>query len=268
MKNQVTIFKSEQFGEIRTAGTAENPMFCLADICRVLDLDTSQVMKRLEDGVVTIHPIKDKLGRTQKANFVSEDGLYDVILDSRKQEARMFRKWIVSEVLPTIRKTGGYHTSTMTALPNFADPVEAARAWADQYEMKLIEAKRADEAEQQVLALSKEIETMQPKVTYYDKILNNKSTVLTTQIALDYGMSAKALNILLYDMRIQHKVNDQWILYAPFLSCGYMHSKQVEITHSDGRKSIKSNSEWTQKGRLFLYEELKKRGILPIIEQP
>ena len=117
------------------------------------------------------------------------------------------------------------------------------------------------------MQLTSEIEQMQPKVTYYDMVLNNKSTVLTTQIALDYGMSAKAFNKLLYEMRIQHKVGDQWILYAPYISHGYMHSKPIEITRHDGRKEIKYNSEWTQKGRLFLYDELKKVGTFPLIER-
>ncbi len=157
--------------------------------------------------------------------------------------------------------------TTMTALPDFADPAAAARAWAEQYEARQIEQKRADAAEQQVYALSEEIASMQPKVSYYDMILNNQSTVLTTQIALDYGMSAKALNKILHEKGIQHKVGDQWILYAPYLAQGYMHSKPVEITHANGNKSIKFHSEWTQKGRIFLYEELKKNNILPLIEQ-
>jgi len=157
--------------------------------------------------------------------------------------------------------------TTMTSLPNFSNPAEAARAWAHEYEQKMIEQKRADAAEQQVYALTQEIQTMQPKVSYYDAILNNKSTVLVTQIALDYGMSAKAFNKKLYELRIQHKVNQQWILYAPYIALGYMHSKPVEIIRHDGRKEIKYNSEWTQKGRLFLYDELKKHNIIPLIEQ-
>lgn len=107
-KLSLQVYVNEEFGEIRTAGTWENPLFCLVDVCKALELDASQVMKRLDDGVVTIHPITDKLGRTQNANFVNEDGLYDVILDSRKPEAKKFRKWITSEVLPSIRKTGAY----------------------------------------------------------------------------------------------------------------------------------------------------------------
>jgi phage antirepressor YoqD-like protein len=156
--------------------------------------------------------------------------------------------------------------TTITALPDFTNPAEAARAWAEQYELKCIEQKRADEAESQILALTQEIETMQPKVSYYDNILANKSTVLTTQIAQDYGMSAKALNKTLNEMGIQRKVNDQWILYAQYLGMGYVQSKPVTITHANGQKSVKYNTEWTQKGRLFLYDELKKHDILPLIE--
>lgn len=156
--------------------------------------------------------------------------------------------------------------TTMT-LPDFSNPAEAARAWANEYEQKMIATKRADEAEQQVLQLTSEIEQMQPKVSYYDMILNNKSTVLTTQIAQDYGMSAKSFNKMLENFRVQHKVNHQWILYAPYISQGYVQSKAVTITHSDGHQSVKYNTEWSQKGRLFLYDGLKRHGILPLIER-
>ena len=99
------IFTHEEFGTVRMLGDWDNPEFCLADLCRYLELDASQVMKRLDGGVVSIHPISDSLGRTQKANFVNEDGLYDVILDSRKPSAKKFHKWIISEVLPAMRQT-------------------------------------------------------------------------------------------------------------------------------------------------------------------
>jgi Rha family phage regulatory protein len=157
--------------------------------------------------------------------------------------------------------------TTTTLLPNFSNPAEAARAWAEQYESRMLEAKRADEAEQQVLQLAAEVEKMQPKVSYYDMILNNKSTVLVTQIAQDYGMSAKAFNKTLNELGVQRKVNDQWILYASYLGQGYVQSKPVDITHNDGSKSVKYNTEWTQKGRLFLYDFLKQHDILPAIEQ-
>ena len=148
--------------------------------------------------------------------------------------------------------------SQVVALPDFSNPAEAARAWAEQYELKQIEARRADEAEKQVLSLSREIESMQPKVSYYDTILASKETVTITQIAQDYGMSAVAMNKLLADLRVQHKVHGQWILYAPFISQGYVHSKPVDIVRSDGRTDVKMNTQWTQKGRQFIFQLMEK----------
>lgn len=108
METWITIFNNPQFGDIRTAGTPETPLFFLADVCKALDLQASAVIRRLDDVVISSHPIFDSLGRQQVADFVSEDGSYDVILDSRKPEAKVFRKWITSEVIPSIRKAGGY----------------------------------------------------------------------------------------------------------------------------------------------------------------
>lgn len=104
---EIKIFENAQFGQVRTTtGANGEPLFCLVDLCKVLGLDSSQVVKRLDDGVVTIHPIFDSLGRERNANFVNEDGMYDAILDSRKPEAKNFRKWVTSEVLPSIRRNG------------------------------------------------------------------------------------------------------------------------------------------------------------------
>lgn len=116
---EIKIFNSPQFGEIRTTGTSENPLFCLADLCSVLELRPNDVRQRLDDGVVSTHPITDNLGRNQQANFVNEDGLYDVILDSRKPQAKAFRKWVTSEVLPSIRKTGSYSLKQLSQAEMF-----------------------------------------------------------------------------------------------------------------------------------------------------
>lgn len=95
--------------QLRVRQDGDNPQFLLKDVCEILDLGHAPtVKKRLNDDVVSNHPILDNLGRTQNATFVNEDGLYDVILDSRKPEAKRFRKWITSEVIPSIRKTGSY----------------------------------------------------------------------------------------------------------------------------------------------------------------
>ena len=131
-----------------------------------------------------------------------------------------------------------------------------------------IERQKAALAQQgeEIVKLSKEVMTMKPKATYYDLILNNPSTVTITQIAQDYGMSAKKFNQILCDFRIQHKVNKQWILYADNINKGYVQSKPTNIPLSNGTEKVVYNTEWTQKGRIFLYEKLKQAGILPMIE--
>lgn len=128
--------------------------------------------------------------------------------------------------------------------------------------------------QQEIVTISKEnmelgsrITEMLPKVSYYDQILQSNATMTITQIAQDYGMSAVRMNKELESMRIQHKVRGQWILYGQFLTGGYVHSRAVDIIRSDGRHDVKYNTEWTTKGRIFLYDALKANGILPLIEQ-
>ena len=113
--SELQIFNNSEFGEIRTVTIDNEPMFCLGDLCKVLELTAKEVKRRLDDEVVSKHPIPDSLGRTQETLFVNEDGLYDVILESRKDSAKKFRKWVTSEVLPTIRKTGSYSVPQTTA---------------------------------------------------------------------------------------------------------------------------------------------------------
>ncbi len=153
---------------------------------------------------------------------------------------------------------------------HFAVPTSFSAALmlaAKQQEQIETQQKLLEENNKEILALSHSISEMQPKVSYYDRILASKATLTVTQVAQDYGMSAKAFNILLRNFGIQHKVNGQWILYAQYLREGYVHSKSVEIIRKDGTQDTKNNTEWTQKGRLFLYDTLKSHNVLPLIEQ-
>ena len=88
-----------------------------------------------------------------------------------------------------------------------------------------------------------------------------------TQIAKDYGMSGRAFNEILRKIGVQFKQGTQWLLYAKYHGKGFTHSETVEIVHNDGRHDVTLNTKWTQKGRLFLYELLKSKGIVPVIEQ-
>lgn len=166
MNDKIQIFESPEFGQIRTVkGEKGEPWFCLADVCKVLGLKQRHVRERLEDGVVSTDPIADSLGRLQMANFVNEDGLYDVILDSRKPSARAFRKWITSEVLPQIRKTGGY-------IPLNAEDNE-----------KTIMAKALEIMNRTLAQKDELIEAQKPKVAFANAVTTGDGCILISEMA-------------------------------------------------------------------------------------
>lgn len=237
-------------------------MFCLADLCRVLEISNVSMLKsRLDQKGLSQTEVLTNGGK-QSMYFVNEKNLYKVIMRSDKPQAEPFQDWVCGDVLPSIRKHGAYMTDSAIER-TLTDPdylIQLATALKEERTKRLA-------AEQQVLSLAADVASMQPKASYYDLILNNKSTVLITQIAQDYGMSAKAFNKILANLRLQHKVNGQWILYSPYIGQGYVQSKAVDIIRTNGLRDVKYNTEWTQKGRLFLYDTLKKHNIIPLIEQ-
>lgn len=127
--------------------------------------------------------------------------------------------------------------------------------------------KKTEFMAKEMIAMNDKIEEMQPKVSYLDKILESKDTVLVTQIAQDYGMSARGFNKMLHDLGVQHKIHNQWVLYSKYQGKGYVHSHTHVFEKSDGQTGNCLNTEWTQKGRLFLYDFLKVHNKLPLIEQ-
>ena len=275
MSNDIQIFNNPQFGSIRTAGTPEQPLFCLADVCKILGLQASRVKDRLEKGVISSNPLLTS-GGIQQLNFVNEDGLYDVILDSRKPEAKAFRKWVTSVVLPTIRKHGAYMTNDAIerALTEPDSLIQLATSIKEERSKRLaVEAvceeqrKQISQLGSQVDDLQSEVSVMKDKVSYLDVILATKNSVLVTQIAQDYGESAILFNRRLNRMGIQYSRGKQWILYGPYKDCGYVTSETYVIKHKDGHEDVHMNTKWTQKGRRFLYDILKREGILPVIER-
>ena len=261
MDNNIQIFNNEELGTIRIMGTPDAPLFCLGDVCKMLGLKSWHVKERLGDNIVSTEVISDSLGRQRVVNFITEDGLYDVILDSRKPEAKRFRKWVTSEVLPTIRKHGAYMTKdTLERAITEPDFLIQLATTLKEEKAKRLEAEQQCEAQKQIIG------EMEKKVSYLDLILSSTSTMTITQIAQDYGMSGQRMNKLLHGLRIQYKVGEQWILYAEYKDKCYVSSETIHFMTNEGVPYTTLNTKWTQKGRLFLYDILKKEGILPKME--
>lgn len=198
----------------------------------------------------------DKSNRRQKCYTLTKKGClilasgYDVIL-----REKIINRW---EELETKER------SKYQVPQSFAEALMLAAKQQEQIE----EQHRQLEANsKEIVELNGAIAEMEPKVTYVDMILASKETVTTTQIAQDYGQSAKAFNVLLRNFGVQHKVGGQWVLYAKHLPFGYVQSDTFPIVHKNGTNGTVMHTKWTQKGRLFLYEELKKHNIIPLIEQ-
>lgn len=175
---------------------------------------------------------------------------YDVIL-----RAKIINRW---EELETKER------SQYQVPQSFAEALMLAAKQQEQIEEQ---QRQLEATSKEIVELNGAIAEMEPKVTYVDMILASKETVTTTQIAQDYGQSAKAFNVLLRNFGVQHKVGGQWVLYAKHLPFGYVQSDTFPIVHKNGTNGTVMHTKWTQKGRLFLYEELKKHNIIPLIEQ-
>lgn len=251
---ELKIFENENFGEIRTIiGEDKEPWFVAIDICNVLELKNPTVaVGRLDEDERT----KYNLGRQGMTNMVNEYGLYNLILASRKKEAKDFKRWITHDVLPAIRRDGGY----MVVNQGESEEDILARAM-------IIAKKNIDRLELESKKKDQIIGELKPKADYVDKILQNKSLIKISSIAKDYGMSAQEMNKLLHELRIQYKQGDQWLLYAKIQDKGYTSSETHVYEKRDGTTDVSLITKWTQKGRIFLYEELKRNGYLPMIER-
>ena len=255
--NEMTIFENPEFGAIRTVELDGEPWLVGKDVATALGYSNTKDAlakhvdpedKRQDDGVA----ICDPMGREQHPTIINESGLYSLVLSSKLPTARKFRRWVTSEVLPSIRKTGGYN------LPK--DYPSALRALADTEEKRLA-LLAENEAQRQVIA------DFEPVRQYVDTILHSKGSLATSQIAADYGISARALNRILHEEGIQHKVNSQWILYREHMGKGWTDSRTIQFIHSDGRPDAKMMTYWTQKGRMMIHNLLARRGIVPVMDR-
>ena len=197
-----------------------------------------------------------------KDDYLPENMVYRLGFKASNDKAQKFQAVLADEVLPAIRKHGAYMTED-TIKKALQEPDFIIKLATELKEEK--EARKT--AELEVAQKSQIINELKPKADYTDNILQSKSLVTITQIAKDYGMSGKKMNSLLHELKVIYKMGSQWLLYSKYQAKGYTHSETVNIEHSDGRSDVVMNTKWTQKGRLFLYELLKKNGTLPVIEQ-
>lgn len=253
---ELQLFNSPQFGEIRTAGTPDNPQFCLSDVCRILGVSVKGVNQRLDKEVISNYPLQTA-GGTQQMCFVNEDGLYDVILDSRKPEAKAFRKWITSEVLPSIRKNGGYIAARKEDTPEeiMAKAVLLANKTIELQKQKL------QMLEGQNKLLEQENQELVPKAQYTDEVLQATDTMTFTELAKEMNMrSVHVLIKRMTDDRIVYRKrnNDGSYIYLPYANysaLGYFTTRTNRYYHKDGTPGASPLTVITQKGRLFLHQK-------------
>lgn len=269
--NEVTmqVFNNETFGNVRVKMINDEPWFMGRDVCKALGyvnnrkaLQDHVDMEDKRDGVT----IRDSIGRMQKGIVVNESGLYSLILSSKLDSAKDFKRWVTSEILPTIRKTGGYVNNDEmfinTYLPNadeqtkimFKSSLTAIRELNGKIDTLNGEIKKLDG---QVSELGNKVEVMTPKAEYYDDVLQSEGLVSITTIAKDYGKSALWMNNFLHQHKVQFKQNNTWVLYAKHSGKGYTKSKTY-YNEKTGRSKV--TMYWTQKGREAIDRMMKYYG--------
>lgn len=254
MKPQLFVFKGKQ---VRTVSINNEPYFVGRDVATILGYKKPQnaISKHVDNEDKKGAPIQGTPGGTQEMTVINESGLYSLILSSKMPQAHEFKRWVTSEVLPTIRKHGAYMT-----------PEKIEEVLSDPDTIINLATQLKQEREGRLIAEQK-VNELTPKATYYDKVLADKSLVSITQIAKDYGMSGRAMNKKLHDMKVIYKQGKTWLLYSKYQKTGWTHSETVMVSKKDGTETAILNTKWTQKGRLGLYELLKNHNILPLIEQ-
>ena len=230
-------------------------LFIAKDVCDILDINNSrQALSYLDDdekGVIS----NDTPGGVQQLAVVNESGLYSLVLRSRKPEAKAFKKWITSEVLPTIRKHGMYATS------NKIEEILSDPDAAIQILTRLKEERAARlEAENLAQQTSKQLEITEtvvreqaPKVKYHDTVLMSNSLIAIDTIAHDLGLTAVRLNRWLSDCKIQYKENGCFVLYGRYRDLGLAQHKVFSFIRSDGSMGTNQHLYWTEKGRKFIH---------------
>ena len=260
MNKELTTFHHEMFGDIRAFERGGEPWFVGKDVAVALGYSSASkaVMVHVdeEDKQKVMLKADSQNGNVVTATtLVNESGLYSLVLSSKLPQAKQFKRWVTSEVLPSIRRHGAYAT---------APTLERIIA---QPEFGIALLKNLQQEQQLRREAEERVRKLKPLADYTTIILACPDTVSVSQVAQDYGMSAVAFNRLLNRAGIQYSVGGQWVLYAAYKDRGLVQSYTFSYRHNDGSDGCRMYTRWTQQGRLFLYDILKKMGILPMIEK-
>ena len=241
--NEIQIFQNQEFGAIRTMSNEQGEvMFCAKDVCDALKHTNSRraIAKLVDEGDVTKRYTPTTSG-DQLMTFINESGLYSLILSSKLESAKRFKHWVTGEVLPNIRKQGGY----MVAKQGESDKVILAHA----LQIMQTAIKRRDE----------EIARLKPRANYADQVLDSIDCITTTQLAEELGMTDQELNRRLCEMRIQYWQSGQYMLYAKYARKGLAKSRTRMHTTTDGLLFAEVYLVWTERGREFIHQLLNPK---------
>jgi prophage antirepressor-like protein len=247
MVNSIEVLKQTELcgQQFAVYGTAENPLFHATDVASVLELtNVTDMVSRVDEDERS----KFNLGRQGETWLLTEDGLYEVLMQSRKPIAKQFKKG-VKAILKEIRTKGGYIASKVDDTP------EVIMARALQIAQITIEnhRQRVQMLEGENDLLEKENRQLAPKAGYTDKVLQSTSTYTMTQVAKEIGMSAVALEKHLHDEGVMFRQSGQWILYAKYQDKGYTKTRTHHYNHSDGTTGTNTITVWTEAGRAFVH---------------
>ncbi|MGH2110085.1 phage antirepressor [Aerococcus urinaeequi] len=248
--NEPQLFNFEG-NEVRTVVVDNEPYFVGKDVADTLGYARADnaIRNHVDDEDKLTHQISAS-GQNRNMTIINESGLYALIFGSKLESAKRFKRWVTSEVLPAIRKHGAYATA------------RTIDDWLNNPDMMIKALEQLKTEREQRLIAEQQVNELQPKATYYDLVLQNKSLLSVSKIAKDYGKSAIWLNNKLHELGIQFKQGDTWLLYQKHADKGYTQS----TTHVIDDEKSRMLTKWTQKGRLFIYELLKDEGVLPLIE--
>lgn len=269
MENLVTVFSNEQFGNIRIAMSKNNePLFCLADVCKSVGLiNPSTVKKRLDPQdlqLIDLHALQQTEGAivgNSMANFITENGFYDVLLYSDAPQVKPFRKWVTSEVLPSIRKHGAYITNQTIekalSSPDFL--IELATKLKEQQKLNHTLNTQMRTYQSEHRRLLRERDKLMPKVEYHDTIISSKGYLTINMIAASLNITDIRLNKLLCEWDIQYKQSGTYFLFAKYRDKGYTVHKPHPYTDSTGEIKTRQHMYWTEAGKKFIIKQYNKK---------